>query len=119
MTRRILLVEDEFLVALLVEEALRDLGCEVVGPIDDVDGALAVARDERLDGALLDVNLNGRLVYPVAEVLQERGIPFAFTTGYAGIDLPLKYRAMLRVQKPATLARLTQVVASFGHAKPN
>lgn len=118
MTQRLLLVEDEFLVALVMEEALRELDCEIVGPVGDLDEALTKATDEALDGALLDINLNGRLVYPVAERLQERGIPFAFTTGYAEPDLPLRFRAMPRLQKPADLMRLRELVLSFAGARP-
>jgi CheY-like chemotaxis protein len=81
---RVLLVEDEIMVALLLEEMLADLGHEVVGPVARLDKAVAMARQEALDIAILDVNLNGKEVFPVAAVLSARGIPFFFVTATAG-----------------------------------
>jgi CheY-like chemotaxis protein len=84
---RVLLVEDEGLVALMVEDLLIDLGCEVVGSCASIRSALEwlEACAEAPDGALLDVNLGGELVYPVAEALAVRRIPFAFATGYGAL----------------------------------
>ncbi|WP_296600652.1 response regulator [Phenylobacterium sp.] len=86
--RRILVVDDEPLVAMLIEDLLRDEGVEVVGPASSLAQALELAGDPGLDGALLDVNLAGEFVYPVAEILRARDVPFAFVTGYgrAGLD---------------------------------
>jgi PAS domain S-box-containing protein len=86
--RRVLLVEDELLVAMEMEEALRDLGCEVLGPAATVEEALRLALAEagRIDAAVLDVNLAGRPSFPVADLLAGRGVPVVFATGYG--DLP-------------------------------
>src|SRR5690606_28701228 len=80
---RILIVEDELLVALELETMLGSLGCEVVGPAARLEKALNLAETEELDGAVLDVNLRGKPVYPVAAALGARGIPFIFSTGYS------------------------------------
>ena len=79
---RVLVVEDEALIAFLLEDLLAELGCRVVGPAARLGAALALARDEDLDCAILDVNIGGEPVHPVAEILAERGIPFIFATGY-------------------------------------
>jgi PAS domain S-box-containing protein len=86
--RRIVLVEDEPLVAMEMEETLRGLGCEVLGPAATVDEAVRLAQSEagRIDAAILDVNLAGRTSFPVADLLAGRGVPVVFATGYA--DLP-------------------------------
>ncbi|MBS7456284.1 response regulator [Coralloluteibacterium stylophorae] len=80
--RRILLVEDEPLVAMLEQEMLTEAGYEVVGPFSRLARAREAARSEAIDAATLDVNLFGEFVYPVAEILAVRGIPFAFLSGY-------------------------------------
>jgi CheY-like chemotaxis protein len=97
---RVLLVEDEFLVALSMERMLHRLGVEVVGPIGSVAEALAIACSVELDGAVLDVNVDGEKIYPCAEQLGERGIPFILTTGYAAANLPERYRTAARLGKP-------------------
>ena len=97
---RVLLVEDEFFVALTVEDVLQSLGCTIVGPVPNLAGALQAARTEPLSGAVLDVNLNGEKVYPAADELLARGIPFVFATGYGAADLPERFRSLPRVQKP-------------------
>lgn len=87
--RRILVVEDESLVAMLIETILEDLGGETVGPLASVEEALAFLGDgPALDAALLDVNLAGRQVFPVAEALAASGVPFVFSTGYGEGGLP-------------------------------
>ncbi|WP_205479239.1 response regulator [Sphingomonas arenae] len=100
--KRILLVEDEPVIAFAVEDMLADMGCEVVGPAFRLDDAQDLARAERIDAAILDVNLNDQRSYAVAEELERRSIPFLFATGYAegGVEwpgsaalLPKPYRA--------------------------
>ena len=80
--RRILVVEDEALVAAMVADMLEDLGAEVVGPAGTLQGGLDLAQDAEIDAAVLDVNLRGERIDPVAEVLEGRGIGFVFATGY-------------------------------------
>jgi CheY-like chemotaxis protein len=82
--RRVLLVEDERLIALLAEDMLTDLGCEVVGPAASLAEARALAdREGKLDAALLDVNLRGEPVHPLAEALRARGVAVVLVSGYA------------------------------------
>lgn len=112
-SRRILIVEDESLVAMLLETILEDMGCTTVGPIANVEDALTLlASDqaESLDGALLDVNVAGREVFPVAEVLQARGVPFVFSTGYGQGGLPDAWRNHATIQKPFTEAAVEQAL---------
>ena len=86
--KRVLVVEDELLVALLLEDTLSDAGCVIVGPYARVREALAAAKGEVIDAALLDVNVADEKVFPVAYALEERGIPFLFVTGYGEVALP-------------------------------
>jgi PAS domain S-box-containing protein len=97
---RILLVEDEALVAMMMRDSLVELGFSVVGPFDRADEALACASDEPLDAAILDVNLGGDLVYPVAERLARRDVPFVFVTGYDAENIDARYAHVPVLQKP-------------------
>lgn len=98
--RRILLAEDEMLVAMLLEDILIDQGHALIGPLAHLDRALQAAQHEAFDLAILDVNLNGQEIYPVAEVLMERGIPFAFSTGYGAQGLAERWQKHPTLQKP-------------------
>lgn len=101
--RRVLIVEDESLVAMLLETILSDLGCEIVGPESNIDdGLLAITNAGALDAALLDVNVAGQEIFPVAEALKARGVPFVFSTGYGASGLPEHWRDNPTVQKPFT-----------------
>ncbi|WP_332678125.1 response regulator [Brevundimonas sp.] len=103
--RRVLVVEDESLVAMLLETILEDMGCTPVGPAANIDDGMAMATDgEHLDAALLDVNVAGRQVFPVAQALKDRGIPFVFSTGYGEGGLPEEWRGQATIQKPFTEA---------------
>jgi CheY-like chemotaxis protein len=111
--RRILIVEDESLVAMLLETILEDMGCIPVGPISNVEEALtflAGPEIETLNGALLDVNVAGTEVFPVAEVLQARGLPFVFSTGYGQGGLPDQWRDHPVIQRPFTEAAVEQAL---------
>ncbi|WP_439815301.1 response regulator [Zavarzinia sp. CC-PAN008] len=107
---RILLCEDESLVALMLEDLLADLGCTVVASIDRLDAALATAKDAALDVAILDVNLAGKEIFPVAEMLQGRDVPFVFATGYGSSGLPEHWRDRPTVQKPFRTSELEQAL---------
>ena len=98
--KRILIVEDEFLLAVLIEETLQSFGCETIGPFTRLELGLQASRQESFDMAILDINLNGKMVYPLADELLARGIPYVFLTGYAAKDLPEAYRSQNRIQKP-------------------
>jgi CheY-like chemotaxis protein len=96
---RILLVEDETIIALMVEEVLLDLGC-LVSHASSVRGALAALKERAPDAAVLDVNLGGQSAEPVAEALVAAGIPFVFTTGYGRSGLPYRWDSRPVLQKP-------------------
>jgi CheY-like chemotaxis protein len=98
--RRVLVVEDEAMVAMLVEDMLTELGHSVVGPAMRLDQALPLAREAEFDFAILDVNLGGQLSFPVADVLRARGIPFIFATGYGRNGVEEAYRDTITLMKP-------------------
>lgn len=99
--KRVLLVEDEALVALLACDVLEEGGYEIVGPADRLAGALALAGNEALDAALLDINLAGEAVWPVAELLGRRRIPFVLVSGYGdSLPMPAGCAPAQRLSKP-------------------
>ena len=104
---RILVVEDEFLLAMDIESAIRRAGGEVVGPVVCLEEAVATAKREELDAAILDLNLRGEMSYPVAEVLDSRRIPFLFATGYSQSRLPDAFQSRPCLRKPFTWPALT------------
>ena len=79
---RVLIVEDEMMVSMLIEDMLSDLGCIVVGPAARLDEAIELVNAGGIDCAVLDVNLGGQPIFPLADLLREKGRPFAFATGY-------------------------------------
>jgi CheY-like chemotaxis protein len=98
--KRILVIEDELLLALCVGQALEEQGCKVIGPATSVRQGLNLVEKTTVNGAILDINLNGELVYPVAKALMDRNIPFLFTTGYNSLDVPSSFRSVPRLDKP-------------------
>jgi CheY-like chemotaxis protein len=108
---RVMLVEDESLIAMLLEDMLGELGHVLVGPYGDLEKAIHAASTETVDVAILDVNINGGDTYPIADVLACRNIPFAFSTGYNRSSLPLQYRGGLVLQKPFRIQDLRKVLA--------
>src|SRR3954468_7021387 len=98
--KRVLLVEDEMLVAMMMKDMLTDLGFSVVGPYGRISEALPVARANDLEAAVLDINLNGELVYPVAEALVARGVPIVFVTGYGAESIDKQFSQIPVLQKP-------------------
>jgi CheY-like chemotaxis protein len=107
----VLLVEDETLVAMLLEDMVADLGGTVVGSASRVSRALDLIGEEGgIDLAVLDVNLGGENAFPVAEVLAERGVPFAFSTGYGSAGLPEPWRSRPTLQKPFTQTQVEAVL---------
>ncbi|EIM30387.1 response regulator [Microvirga lotononidis] len=97
---RVLIVEDETLVSMLIEDMVGDCGGYVVGPAATFEQAIAIALDEDLDLAILDVNVAGLVVYPVADILRHRGIPFMFVTGYDSSIVPARYQHERVLMKP-------------------
>jgi len=116
--RRILVVEDEMLIAVTIEDALTELGCEIVGPVASLDAALVLAGREILDGAILDVTIRGGMVFPVAEKLLARDIPFVLASGYGDWALPEAMRDKPRLTKPFTLADLEKQIRLLCGARP-
>ncbi|HTP83396.1 MAG TPA: response regulator [Alphaproteobacteria bacterium] len=109
--RRILVVEDDLMIAMLIDDVLKEAGCEVVGPLPRLAPALQAASTERLDGAVLDINLAGELVSPVADRLIERGVPFLFLTGYGWHMLPERFHTRPLVTKPCRQEMLLTALA--------
>jgi len=107
---KVLVVEDEALVSMLVEDMLTDLGCIVIGPAAEIDEALRLATTVEIDAALLDVNLGGRPIFPVADALKARGVPFAFASGYGEAGLTEAHRGATVLQKPFREADLRRVL---------
>ena len=109
---RVLVVEDEFLVATLIEDMLRAAGCVVSGPIPRLAEALDAVDRETFDAAVLDVNLAGDRIDPVADVLSRRNVPFVFVTGYGTGVLPAVYAERPRLCKPFKMADLLDILSS-------
>jgi CheY-like chemotaxis protein len=100
--KRVLVVEDEYLVAMDMSAWLEAEGAHVVGPASNVNAALEALKGAELDGAILDVNLRGEMAYPIADALAARGIPFVFTTGYDARTVPARFANVKRCEKPTT-----------------
>jgi DNA-binding response OmpR family regulator len=98
--KAILLVEDEFLLAMQLEELLQSHGGIVRGPCRSLDEAMKAAAQEHFDVAILDINLSGTMVYPLADDLLARRIPFLFLTGYSLANLPERFRGVTALGKP-------------------
>ena len=97
---RVLVVEDEAAISLLLEDMLLDFGCEVIGPAARLSAALDAVAREKVDLAILDVNVAGEPIYPVAEALAQRSIPFVFSTGYGSAGIRDTFRDRPVLQKP-------------------
>ena len=109
----VLVVEDDYFVANESAKVLRDHGARVLGPVPDMDRARCLLSEEEPDCVLLDVNLKGEFVYPLAADLLHRGIPAAFTTGYDASFLPPELRGMPCLQKPVETRELIRLVKSL------
>jgi CheY-like chemotaxis protein len=112
MSKTAFLVEDEGVVALLLESMLSDLGYDIAGPVPRLPQAIEMARQGVFDFAVLDVNLNGAPSFPVAEILIEREIPFVFATGYGAQGIPAHLRHCVVVQKPFKVKQLADAIAA-------
>ena len=109
--RKVLLVEDEYYLARDLADSLGAVGCEVVGPTGRLKDALRLAGSEAIDAAVLDINLQGEMVYPAAELLLARGIPIIFATGYDRAKVPEPFSTMPRLEKPFDSHQLIELVA--------
>ena len=110
---RVLVVEDEYLIRMLLEDMLGDLGYAVAAAV----GTIAEAREQATNGAfsaaVLDVNLDGQEIYPVADILAARGLPFVFVTGYGEYSLPEPYRDRPALQKPFQAEQLAAALTGL------
>lgn len=110
-TARLLLIEDEALILLHVKSMLSEMGWEVAGTAAKIDAALHLAQTGSFDAAIIDINLDGALTYPVADILREREIPFAFTTGYGRAAINRSYSGVPILHKPFSPDQLQAVVS--------
>jgi CheY-like chemotaxis protein len=115
---RVLIVEDEALVVMMLEEMLEELGCVVAGIAAHLTQAEQMIESERFDCALLDINLAGKEVYGLARRLGARGTPFIFVTGYDVPDLPAEFRPRPVLRKPFDFASLAQALTTAVSRKP-
>jgi DNA-binding response OmpR family regulator len=109
---RVLVVEDDYFIALELCHALRQAGAEVVGPARNVQSGLDAIGNEQIDCAVLDVNLQGRMGFQLAEELRERDVPAIFATGYDPGTIPDELADLPRLEKPVDLSALCRAVAS-------
>lgn len=110
---RVLVVEDEMMVSMLIEDMLADMGCQVVGPASRLDEAIELAKGAQIDCAVLDVNLGGTPIFPLADILREKGCPFAFATGYGDAGLRDADRGTPVLQKPFREGDLARVLGEL------
>ena len=108
--KRVFVVEDEFLGALLLEEELLALGFTIVGPFTSVATAIEAARREQFDFAILDINLGGEMVFPLADELSARGVPFLFVSGYGEMNRPERHRGTPCLAKPYEQTGLVRAI---------
>lgn len=109
--KKVLIVEDEALIAMLFEDILEDTACQIVGPAMNVRQAMALAEAEEIDIAVLDVNLNGESSFPVAALLQSRGVPLVFSSGYGSQGLPPEWQDRPTLPKPFTSDEVVDTLA--------
>jgi CheY-like chemotaxis protein len=110
--KRVLVVEDELMIRMLLQDMLADLGHTVAAEAGRIEEALALAKQGEFDVAILDVNLNGEPISPVADILIARGVPFVFATGYGQRGVPEPYRETPTLQKPFQVDALGEAIAA-------
>ena len=115
--RRVLVVEDDFLVSLTTVDFLESVGCDVVGPAARLAMAVWLARSESLDAALLDINIAGAMVWPVAEELRRRDVPFIFLSAHPRLnEIPIPFATVPRLEKPLEENRLLRQLSAIWDA---
>lgn len=114
---RVLVVEDEYMLADDLRAELEDREAVVLGPVGRLEDAIALIRAEAdIDGAVLDVNLGGDAVFPAADLLMTRGVPLVFTTGYDASAIPDRYAHVARCEKPVNIAKVAKAIGRQIHA---
>lgn len=112
--RRILVAEDEYLIADEFCMELADVGAIVIGPAATLDEAIdLIASSSEISGAILDANLRGEMVFPVADLLAERGIPFVFTTGYDASVIPSRFQHITCCEKPTSITKVVEAIGGL------
>jgi CheY-like chemotaxis protein len=112
-TARVLVVEDEYLIRMLLEDMLVDLGYDIAAAVGTIAEASEFAANSDFNVAILDVNVDGNEIYPVADILTKRGLPFVFVTGYGEVCLPAPYRGRPALQKPFQAEQLKIMLAEL------
>ena len=113
--RHVLVVEDDYFQADATCLAFTEVGAEVLGPVGRLEEALALVRETvGIDGAVLDINLHDRMVFPLADMLRQRGVPFVFATGYEPTVIPARFADVPHCQKPLEPRSIAQLL--FGPA---
>jgi len=115
---RILIVEDEYLLGVSLYDSLERLGATVVGPIGNIPDALHILAQCEVDLAVLDIDLRGVAVYPVADTLQDMRVPFLFSTGYDETSVPVRFRNHPLVRKPCEIDSLVAAIESLIGMQP-
>jgi CheY-like chemotaxis protein len=117
--KRVLVVEDELMIRMLLQDMLTDLGYTLAGEAGRIEEAMALAKQGEFDVAILDVNLNGQPISPVVEILVKRGLPFVFATGYGQRGVPEPYRKTPTLQKPFQADALAQAIEAVAPTTRN
>jgi CheY-like chemotaxis protein len=110
--KRVLVVEDNLMIRMLLESMLTELGHTVAAQAGGIEEAVTLAKEAEFDVAVLDVNLNNQPITPVVEILIQRGLPFVFATGYGQSGVPKAYRASPTLQKPFQAEALAKAIAA-------
>jgi two-component SAPR family response regulator len=108
---RVMIVEDEALVAMALRESLDEMGFTVLGPFSRITEAMVALRNNEIDAAVLDVNLGGELIYPLADVLAAGSVPFVFVTGYGAEEIERRFSSVPVLQKPIEREALQAIFA--------
>ena len=106
----VFLVEDEVMIRMMVADMLEELGYSIAAEAGDISEAIRLAQSTDFDVAILDVNVNGKVISPVADLIQARNLPFIFATGYGSSGLPEEYRDRPSLQKPFQIETLARVI---------
>jgi len=110
----VIIVEDEYMIADQLRRELEKINFAILGPVSTVEDALALIQaEQQIDGGILDINLGGEKVFPVADRLAERGVPFLFATGYDQSAIPERFANIQRCEKPFSLKDITQAIGRF------
>lgn len=112
---RVLVVEDELLIAMYLEDTLAQAGYEVIGPVPQLRPAVDAVRNQPCDAAILDIHLADQPVFPLADMLARRGVPFVFLTGYDAANLPERFRGRPVLVKPCATGVLVATVDALAH----